>query len=105
MPTYLSGKYAYSARDTSRVDVTSDSLRFSTSDSSVVHTLAYVRYEPGLRIVGRVTSPTDRYHVVRDGTIRIDDYEFGYPATGRLIGDRLEVTEPATGHVFEYQIR
>ena len=105
MPTYLSGKYAYSARDTSRVDVTSDSLRFSPTDSSVVHTLAYVRYEPGLRIVGRVTSPARRYHIGRDGTVRIDDYEFGYSATGSMIGDRLEVTEPATGHVFEYRVR
>jgi hypothetical protein len=91
--------------DSTQIEMTVDSLRFSPSDSSVVHTYSYTRRAPGLYATGRVTSPADHYHAAPNGTIRIDDYGFGFPAAGRIIGDRLEVVEQATGHTFEYQAR
>lgn len=99
VPTYLS------ETDTSRLDVTIDSLHFIPGDSSVVHGYAFVNHQPGLIIVGKVTSPADRYHAAADGSIRIDDYGYGNPASGQIVGDELEITEPATGHVFDYRSR
>jgi hypothetical protein len=99
VPTYLS------QTDTSRLDVTIDSLHFTPGDSSVVHGYAFVNHQPGLTIVGKVTSPADRYHVAADGSIRIDDYGYGNPASGQIVGDKLVISEPATGHIFEYRER
>lgn len=99
VPTYLS------QTDTSRLDVTIDSLHFSPGDSSVVHEYAFVNHEPGVIYVGKVTSPADHYHVASGGGIRIDDYGYGNSAAGQSAGDTLEITEPATGHVFVYRAR